>query len=153
MLNGHWLVQESRARWNSLDGVLIFGWSGSALLGGIIVDKYGFDFTFCITALMQGIGACFLIPLLFLVPRKEAAHQPSDSVSTAAMAAVGANSGLAATDAEVLADGQMSALDRLDEEADEVADLEQPLLTGHRSPQTASLSYLSSSPARGSLDL
>ena len=149
-------MQESRARWNSLDGVLIFGWSGSALLGGILVDKYGFDVTFCITALMQGIGACFLIPLAFLVPRSEAAHQPSDSVSTAAMAAAGANTGLAATDVEVLGDGQMNTLDGLDEEADTVADLEQPLLINRRNSNSlpaARLTYLGTSPARGSLDL
>ena len=148
-------MQESRARWNSLDGVLIFGWSGSALLGGILVDKYGFDVTFRITALMQGIGACFLIPLAFLVPRSEAAHQPSDSVSTAAMAAAGANTGLAATDVEVLGDGQMSALDGFDEEdEDTVADLEQPLLIRRRkSLPAATLNYVGASPSRGSLDL
>ena len=147
-------MQESRARWNSLDGVLIFGWSGSALLGGILVDKYGFDVTFCITALMQGIGACFLVPLAFLVPRTEAAHKPSASVSAGAMAATGANTGLAATDVQVLGDGQMGALDELDEEADAVADLEQPLLVNRRkSLPSATLSYLGTSPSRGSLDL
>lgn len=148
-----WTLQESRARWNSLDGVLIAGWSGSALVGGILVDKYGFDFTFCMTALMQGMGACLLVPLLFLVPRKEAAHQPSDSVSAGAMAAAGASTGLADVDTEVLADGHMSALNALDEEADEVADLEQPLLFSRKSPKKASLDYLDTSPARGSLDL
>ena len=103
---------------------------------------------------MQGIGACFLIPLAFWVPRTEAAHQPSDSVSTAAMAAAGANTGLAATDVEVLGDGQMSALDGLDEESDTVADLEQPLLINRRkSLPAATLNYLGTSPARGSLDL
>lgn len=148
-----YVPKESRARWNSLDGVLIFGWSGSAFLGGILIEKFGFDFTFCITALVQGIGACFLIPLLLLVPRKEAAHQPSDSVSTAAVAAAGSTSGFAATDTEVLADGQMSALDALEEEAAEVADLEQPLLSSQSTPKTTSLNYLGNSPARGSLDL
>ncbi|KAL3136845.1 hypothetical protein ABBQ38_005552 [Trebouxia sp. C0009 RCD-2024] len=145
-----YVPKESRARWNSLDGVLIFGWSGSALLGGILVDKYGFDVTFCITALMQGIGACFLIPLVFLVPRTEADHRPSASVSTGAVAAAGANTGLAATDVQVLGDGQMSALDELDEEADTVSDLEQPLLINRRkSLPSATLNY----PSRGSLDL
>lgn len=147
-------MQESRARWNSLDGVLIFGWSGSALLGGILVDKYGFDVTFCITALMQGIGACFLIPLVFLVPRIEAAHKPSDSVTTGAVAAAGANTGLAATDVQVLGDGQMGALDELDEEADTVADLEQPLLINRKkSVPSTTVNYSGASPSRGSLDL
>ena len=145
-----WSLQESRARWNSLDGVLVFGWSGSALLGGILVDTYGFDVTFCLTALMQGIGACFLIPLLFLVPKKEVAHQPSDAVPTAALAAAGANTNLAATDVEVLADGQVGALSQLDRE---VQDVEQPLLMPYRQPRRTSISYLASSPARASLEL
>ena len=145
------VLQESRARWNSLDGVLIFGWSGSAFLGGILIEKFGFDFTFCITALVQGIGACFLIPLLLLVPRKEAAHQPSDSVSTAAVAAAGSTSGFAATDTEVLADGHMSALDALEEEAAEVADVEQPLLSSQSTPKTASLQLPGKQPCQGQL--
>lgn len=147
-------MQESRARWNSLDGVLIFGWSGSALLGGILVDKYGFDITFCITALMQGIGACFLVPLLFLVPRKESAHQPSDSVSTAALAAAGANTGLSANDTALLADGQMSALDELEDTGDALVDLEQPLLIAQKSaPSKQYVNYEGRSPGRGSLEL
>lgn len=147
-------MQESRARWNSLDGVLIFGWSGSALLGGILVDKYGFDVTFCITALMQGIGACFLVPLVFLVPRTEAAHKPSASVSPSAIAAAGANTGLAATDVQVLGDGQMGALDELDEEGGTVSDLEQPLLINRRkSLPSVTWNYLGASPSRGSVDL
>ena len=107
---------------------------------------------------MQGIGACFLVPLAFLVPRKETAHQPRDSVSPAAIAAAGANPGLAATDVEVLGDGQMGALDGLDEEGREeinaVADLEQPLFRNRRQNMpSANLNYLGTSPAQGSLDL
>ena len=142
------LFQESRARWNSIDGVLIFGWSGSALLGGVLIDRYGFDVTFCITAVMQAIGTCFTVPLLFLVPRKEAAHQPSDAVSTNALAAAGANTGLAATDIEVLPDGQAAALGQLESEADTVNDLEQPLLIPYRQPRRTSINDSSSSPAR-----
>ena len=143
-----WLLQESRARWNSIDGILIFGWSGSALLGGVLIDRYGFDVTFCITATMQAIGTCFTVPLLFLVPIKEAAHQPSDAVSTNALAAVGANTGLASTDVEVLPDGQADALGQLDSEADAVDDLEQPLLLPYRQPRRTSINYSSNGPAR-----
>ena len=119
--------QESRGRWNSLDGVKILGWSASALLGGVLLDKYGFASTFCITALLQGIAACVLVPLLFLVPRKEDAQH---SVSTAAMGAVAASTSLAATDTGVLAEGQMTMLDTLEADADAALhDLEQPLLS------------------------
>lgn len=109
----------------------ILGWSGSALLGGVLLDKYGFASTFCITALLQGIATCFLLPLLFLVPRKEDAQ---DVVSTAAIGAVAANTCLAATGTEYLAEGQMTILNTLDENAssaaasDELHQLEQPLL-------------------------
>ena len=106
---------------------------------------------------MQGIGVCFLVPLAILVPRKETAHQPSDSVSAAAIAAAGANTGLAATDVDVLGDGQMAVLDGLDEEAQEeadaAADLEQPLLISRRRLPANKLNHLGTSPERGSLDL
>ena len=117
------VVQESRARWNSLDGVLIFGWSGSAFVGGILVDKYGFDVTFCLTAAMQAIGVLILVPLLFLVPRKEGHYQPSPGISAAAVAAVGADAGVAAQDVEVLTDGPVRGIDA-------AYDLQQPLLEG-----------------------
>ncbi len=45
------------------------------------------------------------------------------------------------------------ALDALEEEADEVADVERALLSHQSSPKTTSLNYLGNSPARGSLDL
>ncbi len=76
-------MQGSRARWNSLDGVLIFGWSGTALLGGMLIDKIGFGGTFCLTALFQCIGVCFLLPLLFIVPKHQAGHLLDTSGLTA----------------------------------------------------------------------
>ena len=85
-------MQESRARWNSLDGVLIFGWSGSALLGGILVDSIGFGTTFCLTALMQGIAVCILVPLVTVVPRSEG--RLNNSTLTAAIDASGASSSM-----------------------------------------------------------
>jgi hypothetical protein len=32
-------VQKNRGKWSSLDGVTIFGWSGSAMLGGLLLDR------------------------------------------------------------------------------------------------------------------
>lgn len=46
-------VQDSRGRWNSLDCLLAFGWCGSAVAGGFLLDKFGFDLTFIITASAQ----------------------------------------------------------------------------------------------------
>ncbi|KAK9823877.1 hypothetical protein WJX72_006127 [[Myrmecia] bisecta] len=42
-----------RATWNSLESVMVFGWSGSAFVGGLLVDSCGFDITFIITAVLQ----------------------------------------------------------------------------------------------------
>jgi hypothetical protein len=47
------VLQESRGRWNSLDCLLAFGWCGSAVVGGFLLDKFGFDLTFIITASAQ----------------------------------------------------------------------------------------------------
>ena len=47
------LSQETRGRWNSTDNVMQLGWSGSAVLGGFLLDRYSFDGTFLITASVQ----------------------------------------------------------------------------------------------------
>ena len=46
-------AQETRGRWNSTDNVMQLGWSGSAVLGGFLLDRYSFDGTFLITASVQ----------------------------------------------------------------------------------------------------
>ena len=76
------MLQKERAKWNSLDSVVVFGWSGSAVLGGVLVDKCGFDITFCITAAMQGVGVLVLILLLPLVPRVEGGSPSVSSLSS-----------------------------------------------------------------------
>ena len=88
-------MQGSRARWNSLDGVLIFGWSGTALLGGVLIDKIGFGGTFCLTALVQCIGVCFLLPLLFIVPK----HQTEHLLDTSGLTAYGVTPKMSADNA------------------------------------------------------
>lgn len=51
-LNDH-VPYHARGRWNALDGVTRFGWSGSAVLGGYLVDRGGYGLTFVVTALTQ----------------------------------------------------------------------------------------------------
>jgi hypothetical protein len=47
-----------RPMWSSLEAMAAFGWSGSAALGGWLIQQYGFDVNFSITAAMQvGAGA------------------------------------------------------------------------------------------------
>lgn len=51
-LNDH-VPYHARGRWNALDGATRFGWSGSAVLGGYLVDRGGYGLTFVVTALTQ----------------------------------------------------------------------------------------------------
>ncbi|KAE8883203.1 hypothetical protein PF005_g9512 [Phytophthora fragariae] len=55
-----------RARWNSLEGLTVASWAGSAVLGGIIVDAYGYRICFIAAALVYICGLALetmLIPL------------------------------------------------------------------------------------------
>ena len=55
-----------RARWNALEGVSVFSWSGSAVLGGFLIDAYGYRMCFIITSLVYCVGLgleMFLLPL------------------------------------------------------------------------------------------
>uniref|UniRef100_A0A7S3V2F7 Major facilitator superfamily (MFS) profile domain-containing protein n=1 Tax=Aplanochytrium stocchinoi TaxID=215587 RepID=A0A7S3V2F7_9STRA len=45
-----------RGRWSAFESLTRFGWSGSAFIGGLCVDKYGYGATFLITACLQAIG-------------------------------------------------------------------------------------------------
>lgn len=52
-----------RARWKSLESIAAFGWTGSALVGGILADDHSYRFTFAITAALQLFGAFLLVPI------------------------------------------------------------------------------------------
>ncbi|GAX16023.1 hypothetical protein FisN_22Hh119 [Fistulifera solaris] len=60
-----------RARWKSLESIASFGWTGSALLGGILSDSHSYEYTFAITATMQLVGGLMLIPIQHLVEREQ----------------------------------------------------------------------------------
>ncbi|KAK1948439.1 hypothetical protein P3T76_000728 [Phytophthora citrophthora] len=45
-----------RARWNSLEGLTVASWAGSAALGGIVVDVYGYRLCFVAATLMYICG-------------------------------------------------------------------------------------------------
>jgi MFS family permease len=56
--------KNERARWNSLDGIWVFSWSGSAALGGFLIDHFkSFQKTFLVTAIIKSVS---LLPLLVL---------------------------------------------------------------------------------------
>jgi MFS family permease len=56
-----------RAKVNALDSVRTFSWSGSAALGGLLIERYGFGDTFLITAAVKLAAMVPLLPLLTMV--------------------------------------------------------------------------------------
>jgi len=61
----------TRARWKSLESVSVAGWCGSAFLGGILADAYGYTFTFVITIAVQAAGTLVYASLLGIVVVEE----------------------------------------------------------------------------------
>jgi len=57
--------KEERAKWASLESVSMVSWSGSAALGGIMVQTEGILFNFCFTAFLQFLATGPLILLSF----------------------------------------------------------------------------------------
>lgn len=56
-----------RGKFNALDSVRTFSWSGSAAAGGILIERYGYPNTFFITAGLKLVAYLPLIPLLAYV--------------------------------------------------------------------------------------
>lgn len=65
------VAKDRRARWKSLESIAQFGWCGSAALGGYLADRYGYGYTFIITACVQGSAIGIWSFLLPAVPRVE----------------------------------------------------------------------------------
>jgi len=65
-------VQKSnRGKWNAVDSFTRFGWSGSAVIGGFVIDRYGYGCTFFLTAALQFVGYTILIPLIYMIPQEK----------------------------------------------------------------------------------
>lgn len=60
-------TKRTRGRWNSLDSVTRFGWSGSAVLGGYLIQNYSYGLTFLVTAFAQIVSATMLFALIPLM--------------------------------------------------------------------------------------
>ena len=67
-----YVKKEERGFWNALESITRVGWSGSAMVGGVIVNRFGFGWSFGLTAGMQALAWCIRCALLPLVPRHEA---------------------------------------------------------------------------------
>lgn len=73
------LPSNQRARWKSLEAVAAFGWTGSALIGGILADERSYRFTFAITASLQLVGTLMLLPLQPFVEPEIDSEQEQES--------------------------------------------------------------------------
>lgn len=76
--------KEERGKWASLESVNMFSWSGSAALGGILVERKGILFNFCFTAALQLIATGPLLLLGFFNDKEDetistSLNQPSES--------------------------------------------------------------------------
>ena len=63
-----WVPRRLRGRVAAVDSVRSFSWSGSAALGGFLIQRYGFQRTFLITAAIKAAAFAPLLVLLAFVP-------------------------------------------------------------------------------------
>lgn len=70
-INMDFVPREHRARWSSLASMIQACWSGSAAVGGVLADRYGYAVTILITAAFHTVGTLIQATLLPLVPRRE----------------------------------------------------------------------------------
>jgi len=62
---------DQRGRWNSIESISAMTWSGSAVIGGYLMDSHDYRYTFVITGWIYLVACCLRTPLLFLVPKRE----------------------------------------------------------------------------------
>jgi len=62
---------DQRGRWNAFESISSMTWSGSAVLGGYLMDAHDYRYAFVITAYIYSLAFCMRIPMLWLVPKKE----------------------------------------------------------------------------------
>ena len=62
--------KRTRARWKALSSISTFGWTGSAFLGGRVIDATDYSTTFLITAGLQFAGTLCFAVLFFIIPRR-----------------------------------------------------------------------------------
>ena len=83
--------KKHRAKVNALDSVRTFSWSGSAALGGWLIELCGFGDTFLVTAAIKLAAMAPLLPLLAVVvddgPGSEAARDAARPRSAARLGA------------------------------------------------------------------
>jgi len=65
------IPSHKRGRWNAVHSLTGMTWTGSAALGGVLCDRYGYGKTFFITAGLYVVAAAFWLPLIPLVPQEK----------------------------------------------------------------------------------
>lgn len=85
-----------RGRWNAVQSISSFTWSGSAVLGGLVADMSGdYRFTFNVTAGIYTLSFCLMLPLLLICPKEEQPkQQPPQTPPQAEEAPAPSSSGL-----------------------------------------------------------
>ena len=54
--------KESRAKWSAMESFSNFSWAGSAVIGGVIADAYGYHGTFLVTTCLHYLATLAIIP-------------------------------------------------------------------------------------------
>ncbi|CAE7462725.1 unnamed protein product [Symbiodinium natans] len=91
------VTSDLRGRWNSIQSLSGFTWSGSAALGGYLADSAGdYRFTFVVTALIYTVSFFIGLPLYFIYPSEKvpaASPQARDVLPPAGPGTTGAAAG------------------------------------------------------------
>mmetsp|Transcript_31496 Transcript_31496/g.43226 ORF Transcript_31496/g.43226 Transcript_31496/m.43226 type:complete len:209 (+) Transcript_31496:360-986(+) len=63
--------KSDRSKWNAVESFSSFSFLGSAMLGGFLIDEYGYGKTFLYTAALQYFALVPLLPLFWLFDEKK----------------------------------------------------------------------------------
>lgn len=74
--------QSQRSRWAALNSLRTLSFSASAVLGGFLADRHGYQFSFTVTIILLLACTIFMLPAILWFPRKEGeqAQASSDSL-------------------------------------------------------------------------
>jgi len=62
---------EQKSKWNSFNSLRSLSFSGSALIGGLLADSYGYEFSFFVTVITLFVCTILLIPGWYYFPKAE----------------------------------------------------------------------------------
>ena len=71
-----YVPKNRRARFAAFQTLTTVGWTGSAAVGGVLAERYGYPFAFAVTTIFHCTAIMIKSPLLCLVPRKAVTMSP-----------------------------------------------------------------------------